>query len=120
MARPKGGLINALAKVPALLKASAALEARIERLEKSLFGAVGPARRGRKPGRKRGRKPGRKPGRPAKRGPGRPKGKRRGRKPASAKRLCSVPGCGRPHNAKGLCANHYQQALRKKKEAAKA
>jgi hypothetical protein len=31
-----------------------------------------------------------------------------------------VPGCGRPHNAKGLCANHYQQALRKKKEAAKA
>jgi hypothetical protein len=32
----------------------------------------------------------------------------RGGRPRSA-RACSVAGCGRPHVARGLCKNHYQQ-----------
>jgi hypothetical protein len=36
-------------------------------------------------------------------------------------KLCLVPGCGRKHAAKGLCKNHYQQWLnRKKKEGPNA
>ena len=36
-------------------------------------------------------------------------------------KLCSVEGCGRRHAAKGLCKNHYQQWLnRKKKEGPNA
>ena len=98
MARTKGilayGLENALNK---LLNNISTLETRMSEIEKALFGSL-PAKRGRKPG--KGRKRGRKPG-------------RRGRK-ASAKK-CSVPGCKRPHYAKGLCASHYQQKRREKK-----
>jgi hypothetical protein len=36
-------------------------------------------------------------------------------------KLCMVEGCGRKHAAKGLCKNHYQQWLnRKKKEGPSA
>jgi hypothetical protein len=104
MARTKSGLIYSLAKLPQVLEKNSELEKRIARLEKIILGTT-PAKRGPKPGRKRGRKPG-----------------RRGRKPGpkpKAKRLCTVPGCGRPHYAKGLCASHYQTALRKKKLAKK-
>jgi hypothetical protein len=31
-------------------------------------------------------------------------------------RLCLVEGCGRKHAAKGLCQNHYQQWLNRKKK----
>ena len=39
--------------------------------------------------------------------------KRKGRKPTATS--CSVAGCVRPHYAKGLCASHYNSALRIKK-----
>ncbi len=107
MARTKSGLINSLAKLPQLLQATSALEARVAKLEKLLLGAV-PGKRGRKPRRKLGRP--RKAGRPKK------QGRKRGRKP-TAKKVCTLPGCVRKHYAKGLCASHYQTALRKKKEA---
>jgi hypothetical protein len=55
--------------------------------------------------------------RPAKRAPtGVPK-RRPGRPPGSGTRLCKVPGCGRPHAAKGLCMNHYTKAKRLKMNA---
>jgi hypothetical protein len=31
---------------------------------------------------------------------------------AAAPKRCSVPGCNRPHVARGYCANHYQAARR--------
>ena len=43
------------------------------------------------------------------------------RAPRRAVKLCAVEGCGRKHAAKGLCKNHYQQWLnRKKKEGPNA
>lgn len=35
---------------------------------------------------------------------------KRGRKPTFP--FCTVPGCGRPHAAKGLCAAHYKRKWR--------
>lgn len=37
---------------------------------------------------------------------------RGGRKPLAAARICTVPGCGRPHDARGLCAYHYGRESR--------
>jgi len=109
MARPRKGIIYNLEQVLAqLLKTNDALNARLAQMEAILIGGAAPVRRGRKPGRKRGRKPGRKPGRKVRTA-------RRGRRPRAAK-LCSMPGCGRPHYAKGLCASHYQTARREAKE----
>ena len=93
MARPKQGIIYSLEAVLAkLLETNEALNTRLAQLESVLIGGEVTERRGRKPGRKPGR---------------------RGRK-ASGK-VCSVPGCGRKHAAKGLCANHYQQKRMKDK-----
>ena len=35
-----------------------------------------------------------------------------GRTPLAVPRTCSVPGCGRPHEARGLCAYHYGRESR--------
>lgn len=37
---------------------------------------------------------------------------RRGLGPDSPTRICSVPECGRPHRARGLCAKHWRRAAR--------
>jgi len=110
MARPKRmGLISVLTKMDQLLENASALEPRVARIEKVLFGSPIAGRRGRKPGRPR------KMGRPGKMG--RPR--KRGRK-AGAQKACTIPGCSRKHYAKGLCANHYQASRRKKGPGSKA
>jgi len=97
MARPKQGIIFSLEAVLAkLLETNQALYDRVVQLESALMGDVVAVKKGRKPGR--------------------PAGHKRGRKPSG--KVCSVPGCGRKHAAKGLCANHYQQKRMKDKEKA--
>jgi hypothetical protein len=95
MARPKTGIIYNLERVlDQLLKTNEALNTRLAQLEGVLIGGGGGAVAG-----KRGRK----------------RGKKRGRKPSAGK-ACTVAGCKSAHYAKGLCASHYQQSRRVKKE----
>lgn len=36
----------------------------------------------------------------------------KGVRPKAGPKLCAIPGCKRPHVARGYCANHYQAARR--------
>ena len=35
-------------------------------------------------------------------------------------RVCLIPGCGKPHTARGLCQAHYRQEARRAKRQARA
>jgi len=37
--------------------------------------------------------------------------------PEKARRVCSVPGCNRPHHARGLCQKHYDEFRKKDRRA---
>jgi len=115
MAKAKKGLIYNLEQVLAQLlktnqkldQTTKALDKRLAQLENILIGAPSPARKTRKVRRKKTGRKARKVKKVAK--------KPRAKKP---KKTCTVPGCNRPHYAKGLCAAHYQKMRREKKKEA--
>jgi len=109
MARKKKGLIYNLEQVldqllktnEKLSETTKALDKRLAQLESILIGAPAPVRRARKV-------------KKAKRVKKAKKQVKRTKKTVT-KKTCSVPGCNRPHYAKGLCAAHYQKMRREQK-----
>ncbi len=109
MARKKKGLIYNLEQVldqllktnEKLSETTKALDKRLAQLENILIGTSAPAGRTRKVKKAKKAK----------------KTKKRVKrvKKVATKKTCSVPGCNRPHYAKGLCAAHYQKMRREQK-----